>query len=87
MALRAFRAGKGPRRWVDAIRSSKNPTVFTVLFEDTAALLGLLVAATGIVAAQVLDLPIMDGVASVIIGLLLAITAGLFACERRVPDR
>ena len=81
VALRAFRAGKGPRRWVDAIRSSKDPTVFTVLFEDTAALLGLLVAAAGIVAAQVLDLPIMDGVASVIIGLLLAITAGLLAYE------
>lgn len=81
VALRAFRAGKGERRWVDAIRSSKDPTVFTVLFEDTAALLGLLIAAAGIAAAQVLELPIMDGVASVIIGLLLAITAGLLAYE------
>ena len=81
VALRAFRVGKGRRRWMDAIRSSKDPTVFTVLFEDTAALLGLLVAAAGIAAGQIFDLPIMDGIASVVIGLLLALTAGFLAYE------
>ncbi|MEJ1975621.1 MAG: cation diffusion facilitator family transporter [Acetobacteraceae bacterium] len=81
IALRAFRAGKGKRRWLDAIRSSKDPTIFTVLFEDTAALLGLLIAAASIAAGQALDLPIIDGVASVLIGLLLAITAALLAYE------
>ncbi|HTR17248.1 MAG TPA: cation diffusion facilitator family transporter [Acetobacteraceae bacterium] len=81
VAFRAFRAGTGRRRWLDAIRSSKDPTVFTVLFEDTAALLGLLVAAVGIAAEQMLGWPIMDGVASVIIGLLLAVTAGFLAFE------
>ena len=81
VALRAFNAGKGRRRWVDAIRSSKDPTVFTVLFEDTAAMLGLLVAGAGIAAGQVFDLPVMDGVASVVIGLLLAVTAALLAYE------
>jgi cation diffusion facilitator family transporter len=81
VALRAFRAGKGRRRWLDAIKSSKDPTVFTVLFEDTAALLGLFIAAAGIAAGQALDLPVMDGVASVVIGLLLAVTASLLAYE------
>jgi cation diffusion facilitator family transporter len=81
IALRAFRVGKGKRRWVDAIKSSKDPTVFTVLFEDTAALLGVLIAAVGIAAGQVFDLPVMDGVASVAIGLLLAVTASLLAYE------
>jgi divalent metal cation (Fe/Co/Zn/Cd) transporter len=81
VALRASRIGKGGRRWLDAIRSSKDPTVFTVLFEDTAALLGLLIAAAGIAAGQAFALPVMDGVASVVIGLLLAATAGFLAYE------
>ena len=81
VALRAFRAGKGGRRWLDAIRSSKDPTVFTVLFEDTAALLGLLIAAAGIAAGQMFNLPIADGMASVAIGLLLAVTAAFLAYE------
>jgi len=81
VALRAFRAGKGRRLWIDAIRSSKDPTIFTVLFEDTAALAGLLIAAAGIAAGQMFDLPAMDGVASVVIGLLLAVTAALLAYE------
>jgi cation diffusion facilitator family transporter len=81
IALRAFRAGKGRRRWLDAIQSSKDPTVFTVLFEDTAALFGLLIAGAGIAAGQMFDLLIMDGMASVVIGLLLALTATLLAYE------
>ena len=81
VALRAFRAGKGRRRWLDAIRSSKDPTVFTVLFEDTAALLGLLIAAAGIAAGQMFNLPIADGMGSVVIGLLLAVTAAFLAYE------
>ncbi len=81
IALRAFRAGKGGRRWLDAIKSSKDPTVFTVLFEDTAALAGLLIAAAGIAAGQAFDWPMMDGAASVAIGVLLAVTASLLAYE------
>ena len=81
VALREFRRGKGNRRWVDAVRSSKDPTVFTVLFEDMAALLGLMFAATGLAIGQAFDLPLMDGVASVVIGALLAATAGFLAYE------
>jgi divalent metal cation (Fe/Co/Zn/Cd) transporter len=81
VALREFHRGKGSHRWLDAVRSSKDPTVFTVLFEDMAALLGLLFAAAGLAIGQAFNLPVMDGVASVIIGFLLAVTAGFLAYE------
>jgi cation diffusion facilitator family transporter len=60
---------------------SKDPTVFTVLFEDSAALAGLLVAFVGLVLAQLLRMPVLDGVASVVIGLVLAVTAWLLVRE------
>ena len=47
----------------------------SVLFEDTAAMLGLLIALLGIALSQILGMPILDGVASLLIGLLLAGTA------------
>jgi divalent metal cation (Fe/Co/Zn/Cd) transporter len=81
VALRAFRAEKGSRGWVAAIRSSKDPTTFTVLFEDTAALLGLFVALAGIWLSQTLNLPVLDGVASIVIGGILAGTAAFLGYE------
>lgn len=81
IALREFRTGKGKRGWLEAIRLSKDPTVFTVLFEDTAAMLGLLVALAGVWLSQALDLPVLDGVASLLIGLILAGTAAFLAWE------
>ena len=55
--------------------------MFTVLFEDTAAMLGLLVASAGIALSQFLNMPNLDGVASLIIGLILAGTATFLAWE------
>jgi len=81
VALRAFRETKGSLGWLEAVQFSKDPTVFTVLFEDTAAMLGLLVASTGIALSQFLEMPILDGVASLIIGLILAGTATFLAWE------
>jgi cation diffusion facilitator family transporter len=81
IAVRAFREAKGPRGWLQAVRQSKDPTVFTVLFEDTAALLGLLAALLGIWLSQELDMPAFDGVASVVIGFILAGTATFLAWE------
>ena len=82
-ALRAFRRQKKHMGWVRAIRASKDPTVFTVLFEDTAALCGLVVALVGITASVVTGNPLYDGVASLVIGLILAATAALLANECR----
>jgi cation diffusion facilitator family transporter len=81
VAFKAFRAEKGDGGWIAAIRASKDPTIFTVLFEDSAALLGLVTALIGIALAQTLEMPILDGVASVIIGIILALTAAFLAYE------
>ncbi|MDR3518222.1 MAG: cation diffusion facilitator family transporter [Azospirillaceae bacterium] len=81
VALKEFRRSKGSRTLFGAIRGSKDPTVFTVLFEDTAALLGLAVALGGIALGQALDLPVLDGVASLVIGVILAVTAAFLAYE------
>lgn len=81
VALREFRSHKGRRGWIEAVRHSKDPTVFTVLFEDSAALLGLLAALLGVWLSHALDLPVLDGVASVVIGVILAGTATFLAWE------
>lgn len=80
-ALRAFNDERAGRPWVGAVRASKDPTVFTVLFEDTAALLGLAAALLGVFLSQALNMPVIDGVASVVIGLILAVTALFLARE------
>jgi cation diffusion facilitator family transporter len=81
VALRAFNRERAGRRFVAAIHQSKDPTVFTVLFEDTAALLGLLVALAGVALSQLLHLPVIDGIASVAIGVILMVTAYFLAME------
>jgi cation diffusion facilitator family transporter len=83
VALREFRAAKGDRGYFAAFRASKDPTTFTVLFEDSAALLGLVIAALGITAAQLLGRPELDGVASMGIGALLAVASILLARETK----
>ncbi len=81
VAFREFRKTKGEHGYFEAVRLSKDPTVFTVLFEDTAAMLGLIVAFIGILFSQLLDLPLLDGVASLMIGGILAVTAAYLAYE------
>jgi cation diffusion facilitator family transporter len=75
MAWRQFRAFQGGRSITRAVQASKDPTNFVILFEDTAALLGLVVAAVGLMLSEALEMPIFDGLASIAIGLILAITA------------
>ncbi|HKZ10198.1 MAG TPA: cation diffusion facilitator family transporter [Rhodanobacteraceae bacterium] len=83
VALREFRRTKGNRDYLDAIHESKDPSVFTVLFEDSAALLGILVAFLGISGASFLSMPVLDGVASVGISVILAVAAILLARESK----
>ncbi len=83
IAYREFNKSRGERGFVDAIRHSKDPTIFTVLFEDTAAMLGLMIAFAGIAGAQYFNLPQLDGVASILIGVVLAIVALLLAVESK----
>jgi cation diffusion facilitator family transporter len=83
IAYKEFNHRGGWAGLLAAVIRSKDPTVFTVLFEDSAALLGLAAAALGIFASQALRLPVVDGVASVVIGLILAGTAILLAYESK----
>lgn len=66
-----------------AVQRSKDPTVFVVLFEDSAAMLGIITAAIGLAIGQYFDMPVFDGIASVIIGLILAGTAMALAVESK----
>lgn len=81
IAYKEFRKTNFGKGLISAIRQSKDPTVFTVLFEDTAAVLGLMIAFFGIYLADKLDMPVLDGIASIGIGIVLAITAMLLAYE------
>lgn len=83
VALKEFRQQKGKQGWLRAVQSSKDPSVYTVLFEDSAALLGLIVAFVGILAAEVLEMPELDGAASIGIGLILGATAIFLARESK----
>jgi len=83
IAFKAFRAAKGTLGWIEAVRRSKDAALFTVLFEDSAAMLGLVVAMIGIALGQALGMPVLDGVASVVIGVILAVTAALLAYEAK----
>jgi len=83
IALKSFMSVKGNDPWWKAIQRSKDPTTFTVVFEDTAALLGLVVAALGVFLAEQLHNPYFDGAASILIGLLLATVAVLLGYETK----
>jgi cation diffusion facilitator family transporter len=67
----------------EAFRKSKDPPSFMVLFEDTAALLGIVLAAAGTFAATHWGMPQLDGVASVLIGCVLGATAIVLARESK----
>ncbi len=81
IALKEFSRSKGDMSYFEAVRQSKDAAVFTVLFEDTAATLGLIVAFVGIALGQAFELPILDGIASIIIGVILGGVAAFLAYE------
>ncbi|WP_447774393.1 cation diffusion facilitator family transporter [Variovorax boronicumulans] len=83
IALREFRREARGRPFWQALVQSKDPTTYTVLAEDSAALAGLGVAALGIWASHRFDMPALDGAASVVIGLLLAGVAVLLISQAR----
>jgi cation diffusion facilitator family transporter len=83
LAVREFNRGRGEQTWWQAIRRSKDPTGFIVLFEDSAALIGLVIAAVGVWASIHFADPRIDGIASVLIGCVLAGVAMLLARESK----
>lgn len=83
IAYKEFGKVRGNFGLFEAVQRSKDPTLFTVLFEDTAAMLGLAVAFIGIFIAHTFDIPWVDGATSVVIALILAGTAVLLAYETK----
>lgn len=83
IALRQFLKQAGDTPFWQALHRSKDPTTYTVLAEDAAALVGLVIAALGIGLSHRFDKPELDGTASIIIGLLLAGVAVALIRESR----
>ena len=83
MALREFTKVKGTFSYFQAVQRGKDPTIFMVLFEDTAAVLGLVVAFIGIWLGQVTGIPYFDGIATIIIGCILGAIAMWLAHETK----
>lgn len=81
IALKEFRKVRGRLGYLEAVRRGKDPTMFLVLFEDSAAMLGLVAAFIGILLSQQTGLVQFDAVASIIIGLILGGTAVWLAIE------
>ena len=79
--MRAFWAEKGSASPIQAVRRSKDPSLFTILAEDVAALIGLVIALAGVVLAHVLDMPALDGWSSIGIGLVLVGMAAFLMIE------
>jgi len=83
VAMRRIRSSKGSAGYVEAMRRSKDPTVFTVLIEDSAALIGLALAFAGITLAALTGRPEFDAAASLLIGVLLCATSYFLARETK----
>lgn len=83
IAYREFGKTMGKQGLFSAVERSKDPTVFTVLFEDTAAMLGLVAAFAGVAAVDQLGWEWADGAASIVIAAILAIAAILLARETK----
>ena len=83
IALREMIRRKGRGSLLHAVHVSKDPTVFVVLYEDAAALAGIVVAFVGIFVGHMTGSVVADGVASIVIGAILAVVAVLLAWETK----
>jgi cation diffusion facilitator family transporter len=82
-AIKQMNAQRGDNTVLQYIRRSKDAPLVVVLLEDAGALLGLMIAALSLVLVLVLDTPELDGVASLVIGLLLAFAAVVLFIETK----
>lgn len=82
-AWKEFNNIKGNLGYFEAVRTGKDPTTFVVLFEDSAAMLGLFIAFIGILLGQWTGIHAYDGIASILIGIILGLTAVWLAYETK----
>lgn len=83
VALKEFNLSRGNKGVLAAVADGKDPTLFVVVFEDSAALLGLLIALIGLILMQVTGNTMFDGLASIAIGVVLILTAFWLAKESK----
>lgn len=83
ISIRKFIEKRGRKNFWRNLRGSKDPTLFVIIYEDGAAILGLFVAFCGVFLTNYFQLPVIDGYASILIGLLLAIVAVILIIESR----
>ena len=83
VAFKEFNLSRGSQSIIRAIVDGKDPTLFVVIFEDSAALLGLLIALAGLVVYQMTGNPLFDALASIGIGVVLVLTAIILAIESK----
>ncbi len=83
IAMRQFGIARGSTPPLEFIRVAKDPSLFTVVFEDSAAMIGLVIAFLGVFFGHYYSNPYLDGAASILIGLLLMSVAWLLARETK----
>lgn len=83
VAFREFRRHKGRLSYFEAVKRGKDPSIFVVVFEDSAAMLGLVIAILGLLLYQVTGNKMFDGLASMLIGVILGVTAAWLAYESK----
>ena len=83
LAVRELAGHRREATWWQLVKRSKDPSSFIVLFEDSAALIGLVLAAVGVWGSHVFGDPRIDGAASILIGLVLTLVAILLAREAK----
>ena len=83
VAFRQFRTRRAGRSYWQTFRESKDPTLFTLVLEDLADLIGLTLAFLGVYLSHRLSKPYLDGAASVGVGLVMTIVAVLLARESK----
>ena len=82
-AFREFNRARAGQSWWSALTDTKDATTVIVLLENGAAMVGILVAAIGLAVSQLTGDPRFDGVASIVIGLILGVVAIFLAREAK----
>ena len=83
VAIRQFWKAKGSKGAWQFIKESKDPSLYTIVLEDSAAMLGLVFAFFGVLLGHLFENPYLDGAASIAIGLLLMSVAFVLAFETK----
>ena len=83
IALKEFNAIRGDQTWWDAVVKSKDPSTFLVMFEDSAAVAGLFIVGICMFLNHRYHIPVLDGIASLLVGLILVGVSAILARESR----